>query len=85
MSVSAKHGVGQGKCNIPPKMKLLWIQGEAFSWFHFGDWVFVSVSVVQIDALVDLSIGVGDKSTLILVLAKFLVFRKWKNGVKALE
>jgi hypothetical protein len=38
--------------------------------------VFVSVSVVQIDALVDLSIGVGDKSTLILVLAKFLVFRK---------
>jgi hypothetical protein len=32
-----------------------------------------------------LSIGVGDKSTLILVLAKFLVFRKWKNGVKALE
>jgi hypothetical protein len=69
----------------PNKMKVFWIQGEAFSWLHFGNWVFVSVSIVQIDAPLDLSIGIGDKNTLILVLAKFLVFHKWKNEVKALE
>jgi hypothetical protein len=64
MNVSAKHGLGQGKCNIPPnKMKVLWTRGEAFSWFHFGNWVFVSVSIVQIDAPLDLSIGIGDKKT----------------------
>jgi hypothetical protein len=81
LSVSAKHGVGQGKCSIPPhKMKVLWIQGEAFSWFHFGNWVFVSVfPFVQIDGPLDLSIGIGDKNTLILVLAKFLVFSQMKN------